>query len=114
MCVLKDLGVPMKDPICLYNDNMSNIYLVRNPVFHARTKHIEVHYHFIREHVEAGDIDLQHISMDLQVADIFTKALGIDKLGKFSSDLGLTTSSLPSLRGSTDDNAIPIDTRNMQ
>ena len=49
--ILKDLGVPIKDPIPLYCDNMSNIHLARNPVFHPRTKHIEVHYHFICEHV---------------------------------------------------------------
>ena len=59
---------------------MSSIYLARNPVFHAQTKHIEVHYHFIRKRVQAGEIDLQHVSTNLQVADIFTKALGIDKL----------------------------------
>ena len=64
---------------------MSSIYLAHNPVFHARTKHIEVHYHFIREHVQAGEINLQHVSTNLQVADIFTKALGIDKLGQFVS-----------------------------
>ena len=45
--ILKDLGVPIKDPTPLYSDNMSSIYLARNPMFHARTKHIEVHYHFI-------------------------------------------------------------------
>ena len=45
--ILKDLGVPITDPIRLFCDNMSNIYLARNPVFHAQTKHIEVHYHFI-------------------------------------------------------------------
>ena len=88
--ILKELGVLIKDPIRLYCDNMSSIYLVRNPVFHARTKHIEVHYHFIRERVQAGDIDLQHISTHLQVADIFTKALGIDKLRQFASNLGLS------------------------
>ena len=82
--ILKDLGVPLTDPIRIFCDNMSNIYLTRNPVFHARTKHIEVHYHFIRERVQAGDIDLQHISTNLQVADIFTKALGVDKLGRFA------------------------------
>ena len=80
---------------------MSNIYLARNPMFHARTKHIEEHYHFIRERVQAGEIDLQHVSTNLQVADIFTNALGIDKLGKFASGLGLMASGLPSLRGST-------------
>ena len=59
---------------------MSSIYLARNPLLHARTKHIEVHYHFIRERVQAGDVDLQHMSTHLQVVDIFTKALGIDKV----------------------------------
>ena len=63
--ILKDLGVPIKDPTPLYCDNMSSIYLARNPVFHARTKHIEVHYHFIRERVLAGDVDLQHINTNL-------------------------------------------------
>ena len=82
---------------------MSSIYLARNPVFHARTKHIEVHYHFIRERVLAGDVDLQHISTNLQTADIFTKALGADKLGQFMTDLGLTIPDLPSLRGSTEE-----------
>ena len=45
--ILKDLGVPIKYRIPLYLDNMSSIHLARNPMFHARTKHIEVHYHFI-------------------------------------------------------------------
>ena len=49
-----------------------SIYLARNPVCHARTKHIEVHYHFIRERVQAGDIDLQHIRTNFQMTDIFT------------------------------------------
>ena len=98
--ILKDLGVPIKDPTSLYCDNMSSIYLARNPVFHARTKHIEVRYHFIREGVLAGDVDLQHISTNLQTTDIFTKALGADKLWQFMADLGLTIPNLPSLRGS--------------
>ena len=101
--ILKDLGIPIKDPTSLYYDNMSSIYLARNPMFHARTKHIEVHYHFIRERVLAGDVDLQHINTNLQTADIFTKALGADKLWQFMTDLGLTIPDLPSLRGSTED-----------
>ena len=96
---------------------MSSIYLARNPVFHARTKHIEVHYYFIRERIQAGEIDLQHTNTHLQVADIFTKALGVDKLGQFASDLGLTTSTLPNLRGSTgtgDMEAIRNDTQHIR
>ena len=101
--ILKDLGVPIKDPTSLYCDNLSSIYLARNPVFHARTKHIEVHYHFIRERVLPGDVDVLHISTNLQMADIFTKALGADKLGQFMTDLGLTIPDLPRLRGSTEE-----------
>ena len=73
---------------------MSSIYLAQNLVFHARTKYIEVHYYFIREHVHAEEIDLQHISTHLQVADIFTKALGVDKLEQFALDLGVMTLTL--------------------
>ena len=76
--ILKDLGVPIKDPTPLYCDNMSSIYL-----FQVRTKHIEVHYHFIRECILVGDVDLQHINTNLQTADIFTKALGANKLWQF-------------------------------
>ena len=110
--ILKDLGVPIKDPTSLYWDNMSNIYLARNPVFHARKKHIEVHYHFIQERVLAGDVDLQHISTNLQTADIFTKALGADKLWQFMTDLGLTIPDLPSLRGSTEETTDNATLRN--
>ena len=78
---------------------MSNIHLAWNLVFHARTKHIEVHYHFIRERIMAMDVDLQHIHNNLQMADIFTKALGADKLRQFMMNLGLSTANQSSLRG---------------
>ena len=77
-----------------------SIHLSWNPVFHARTKHIEVHYHLIRERVLAGDFDMQHISTNLQTADIFMKALGIDKLWQVTMSLGLSTVNQQSLRGS--------------
>ena len=77
---IKGFGAPIKDSIILYCDNMSNIHQAHNPVFHAWTKHIEVHYQSIQERVLARYVNLQHISTNLQTADIFTKALGIDKL----------------------------------
>ena len=57
-------------------------------VFCALTKHTEVHYHYICECILARDIDLQYICTNEHVADIFTKVLGLDKLRKFSVDVG--------------------------
>ncbi|XP_038981589.1 uncharacterized mitochondrial protein AtMg00810-like, partial [Phoenix dactylifera] len=62
-------------PTKLYYDNVSAMALASNPVFHARTKHIEVDYHFVREKVHSGEICLAHISSQDQPADVFTKAL---------------------------------------
>ncbi|GKA18775.1 hypothetical protein Tco_0698690, partial [Tanacetum coccineum] len=61
--------------ITLKVDNVSAIALVRNPVFHGRSKHIDIRYHFIRECVENGHINVEHVSGELQRADILTKAL---------------------------------------
>ncbi|GJS76887.1 hypothetical protein Tco_0726768 [Tanacetum coccineum] len=55
--------------------NISAIALVRNPVFYGRSKHIDIRYHFIRECVENGHINVEHVSGELQRADILTKAL---------------------------------------
>ena len=87
--LLDDLGLQVDKKVVIYCDNLSSIQLARNPVFHARTKHIEVHYHFIRERVLAGDIDLVYVSTEEQVADIFTKALGAEKLCRFRTMLGV-------------------------
>ena len=81
--LLHDLRLQVHRPVVIYCDNLSSIQLARNPVFHARTKHIEVHYHFIRDRVLAGDIDLMYVGTDEQIADIFTKALGAEKLRRF-------------------------------
>ena len=70
----------MDEQVVIHCDNLSSIQLARNPVFHARIKHIEVHYHYVRERVLAGDIDLVYVSTEEQMADIFTKALKVEKL----------------------------------
>ena len=86
----------------IYCDNLSNIQLAKNPVFHARTKHIEVHYHFVRERVLSGEVELTYVPTDRQNADIFTKPLGLDKLRKFSCALWLRHLDVPNMRGRTD------------
>ena len=80
---------------------MSSIHLANNPVYHARTKHIEVHYHYVQEKVLLGLIDLVYVSTKDQVADIFTKALGAEKLRKFRDLLGVQELGLSS-RGSVE------------
>uniref|UniRef100_A0A2N9GPU6 Reverse transcriptase Ty1/copia-type domain-containing protein n=1 Tax=Fagus sylvatica TaxID=28930 RepID=A0A2N9GPU6_FAGSY len=73
--VICDLGLYLASAPIMWCDNTSALALASNPVFHGRTKHIEVDYHFVRERVVRGDICLQFVSTDDQVADIFTKAL---------------------------------------
>jgi len=70
-------------------------------VFHARTKHTEVHYHFIREKVLASEIDFIYVSIEDQVTDIFTKVLGAEKHRRFHNMLGVMELEL-SLRGSVE------------
>jgi hypothetical protein len=102
--LLSDLGQSVDAPDVMYCDNINSILLANNPVYHDRTKHIEVHYHFIRKKVLAKEIDLIHVSTKDQVADIFTKALSTDKLRKFRKMLGVLEVDL-SLRGSVENSS---------
>ena len=70
-------------------DNTSAINLSKNPVHHSRTKHIDIRHHFLRDHALKGDISLNFISTDNQVADILTKPLKEDTFIKFRRDLGI-------------------------
>ncbi len=98
------MGQLVNAPIVIYCDNISSILLANNLVYHARTKHIEVHYHFIREKVLAKEINLIHVNTKNQVANIFTKALGTYKLKKFRKMLGVLEVDL-SLRGSVENSS---------
>ena len=62
--LLKDLQVEVSDPTTIYRDNLRNIQLTRNPVFHAWTKHIEMHYHFVRDRVFSNEVELQFFLTD--------------------------------------------------
>jgi hypothetical protein len=99
--LLGDLGLHVDRQVVIYCDNLSSIQLARNPVFHARTKHIEVHYHFLREKVLACQIDFIYVSTEDQVADIFTKVLGAEKHCRFRNILGVMELEL-SLKGSVE------------
>ena len=62
-------------PSVICCDNQSCIKLMENPVFHDKSKHIGIKYHFIRDYVQKGVVKLEYISIDEQVADILTKSL---------------------------------------
>ena len=66
--------------------------MVRNPIFHGKTKHIKVKYHAIREAEKEGDVQLLHCGTDDQLANIFTKALKKGKFEMLRNKLGVTNS----------------------
>ncbi|KAJ9562186.1 LOW QUALITY PROTEIN: hypothetical protein OSB04_007346 [Centaurea solstitialis] len=69
---LADFGYTMHR-IPIYCDSKSAIQITANPVQHSRTKHIDIRYHFIKDHVEKGNIELYFVESDYQLADLFTK-----------------------------------------
>ena len=87
--LLRELGVAHSSVARLWCDNIGATYLSASPVFHARTKHIEVDYHFVRERVASKLLDIRFIPTGDQVADGFTKALSWRKLEYFKSNLNL-------------------------
>ncbi|KAD5961380.1 hypothetical protein E3N88_12853 [Mikania micrantha] len=75
--------------ITLHVDNKSAIQLMKNPVFHGRSKHIDTRYHFIRECVEEELVKIEHVSEEKQKADILTKALSRIKFAEMRSLIGV-------------------------
>ncbi|GKA32283.1 putative RNA-directed DNA polymerase [Tanacetum coccineum] len=73
--LLNELEIYSSSTPILWCNNLGATYLSANPIFHARTKHVEIDYHFVREKVAQGDLRVQHISTHDQIADIFTKPL---------------------------------------
>ncbi|CAL8152562.1 unnamed protein product [Prunus armeniaca] len=87
--VLEDFGELHTDETLLMVDNTSAIAMTRNPVFHQKTKHINRIYHFIRDALQDGVVDLRYCKSEEQVADIFTKALPKDRYNYLRGLLGV-------------------------
>ena len=73
----------------IYCDNQSCLKLTENPVFHDRSKHIEIWYHFIRDHVQKGEVKVEYVLTGEQVADILTKSLPRGKHVFFRDKMGV-------------------------
>ncbi|CAL1391749.1 unnamed protein product [Linum trigynum] len=87
--LLRELQVVQRAPTPLYCDNQAALHISANPVFHERTKHVEMDCYFVRERVSSGEILPQKVKTTQQLADIFTKALGTDQFHHLLSKLGI-------------------------
>nr|GEX73512.1 hypothetical protein [Tanacetum cinerariifolium] len=97
-----------KIPMCC--DNKSAIALCCNNVQHSQSKHIDIRYHFIKEQVENGVIELYFINTEYQLADLFTKALGRDRIEFLINKLGMRSFMLETLKQLMDEVDETMDT----
>ena len=82
--LLREFGEIQDEPTTIYEDSTGCISMSFNAVHHARTKHMDVRYQYVRERVQEGDLVLKHVRTDDQIADVLTKPLAGSKHKKFT------------------------------
>ena len=75
----------------ILEDNQAAICMAKNPQFHGQAKHVDIKYHFIREHIANAAVKLEYCSSEEMTADIFTKALNSAKCTKLRNLLGVSS-----------------------
>jgi hypothetical protein len=88
---LKDYGYELSK-VSLLCDNESAIRMADNPIEHSRTKHIDIRYHFPRDHQQKGHIEIAYVNTQNQLADIFTKPLDEKTFSKLRNELNILDS----------------------
>lgn len=102
--LMRDFSIVLPSLPVLWCDNLGALALASNPVFHARSKHIAIDYHFIREKVATKQLLLRHVSSMDQVADVFTKPLSVSRFQYLKDKLVVRSFGSPtSLRGNVGD-----------
>jgi hypothetical protein len=94
--LLMDIGIETRDPMKIFCDNQAARHIALNPVFHERTKHIEVDCHIIREKVQSKEIETMYVKSGDQLADMFTKGLDPGVFERNSCKLGMIDIYTPS------------------
>lgn len=87
--MLSNLKIYPESKVKIYQDNQGAIALAKNPIFHQRTKHIDIKYHFVREKVESGEVELVYVPTAMMQADFMTKNLPKPKFTKDVNTIGL-------------------------